>query len=84
MFPHISAAVRIFLCTRPTDMRKGSATRNSAGGSPLSSKKARVIIHSLQENHSRLWISSSRGSPPAARELGNFEPRYWLSSGCWR
>jgi transposase len=22
MFPHLSAAVRIFLCTRPTDMRK--------------------------------------------------------------
>ena len=23
MFPQLSAAVRIFLCTRPTDMRKG-------------------------------------------------------------
>jgi transposase len=23
MFPHLSGAVRIFVCTKPTDMRKG-------------------------------------------------------------
>jgi hypothetical protein len=23
MFPQLSAAVRVFLCTKPTDMRKG-------------------------------------------------------------
>jgi len=41
MFPHISAAVRIFLCTRPTDMRKGfdqlvAAVREFLDQDPLS------------------------------------------------
>ena len=40
MFPQLSAAVRIFLCTRPTDMRKGfdgltGLVREDFGQDPL-------------------------------------------------
>jgi hypothetical protein len=28
MFPQLSAAVRVFLCTKPTDMRNGTDQRN--------------------------------------------------------
>jgi transposase len=41
MFPQLSAAVRVFLCTRPTDMRKGfdglqGMVREFLGQDPLS------------------------------------------------
>jgi transposase len=40
MFPQLSAAVRVFLCTRPTDLRKGfdgltGLVRESFGQDPL-------------------------------------------------
>ncbi len=57
MFPQLPATVRVFLCTRPTDMREGfdglqGMVREFQGQDPLSGH----LFHFLSRRRDRLKI----------------------------